>query len=308
MNLERKRLLALPKSIKATQLVAEKDVLLEFYKNFPAADFRMPGYSYHWLLLQDQQGPESFLIDCDGEERDLSQKLNANAVIFIPAFRKTEWQFSQGQGCMHILFSDRVIFEVMAHWSIPAFLIDDIYDHLGENLDDVAKPLGKILHEIKNYGCCSAVLFEEALYAAVTIILLNQFGLYRDGKQGHLKVRKKSNSGLLSEQQLQLLREYVWSNYANKIYLKDLADLFNMTPYHFCRLFSKTMGVTPMQYIQKLRIDVLRNKISHKVFYKKTINLSRLALQVGFYDQSHMTKVFFRCVGITPMKYIQSIS
>ena len=137
-------------------------------------------------------------------------------------------------------------------------------------------------------------------------MLVNQFGLDSEGKHKKLKITEKCN--LLSNKQLQLLREYVWSHYQHKIYLKNLASLLNMSPYHFCRLFHKTTRFTPTQFVQRLRISILRNLISYNVFNGKQLNLVTLSLDVGFYDQPHMTKTFTRWVGVSPMGYVQAIS
>lgn len=305
LNIEKSRLSAIPKAVKASQLVSENDVLLEYYQNFSGADFSLPEYGYHWFLIQDVQGPSSFFVESDGNEKDLSGNLNAKSVIYIPSFRKTSWQFSHGQGCMHILFPDRIIFEVMDHWNIPPFLIDDLYACLGSNILSVAEPLGIIMNEIKAHGNCSPILFEEFLYIAVTKMLANQFSLGSEGKHKKLKIAEKGK--LLSESQLQLLREYVWSQYQNKIYLKDLASLLNMSPYYFCRVFHKTTQFTPTQFVQRLRISALRNLLSFNVFRRKQLNLAALSLDAGFYDQPHMTKTFRRWVGVSPMEYVQAI-
>ncbi|MDJ0675080.1 MAG: helix-turn-helix transcriptional regulator [Calothrix sp. MO_167.B42] len=71
-----------------------------------------------------------------------------------------------------------------------------------------------------------------------------------------------------------------------------------MSQYYFCRLFRKSMGVTPYQYILKQKV-----KLAKLLLKEKKLEIVDIALACGFSNQSQMTKHFKRQTGSTPKVY-----
>ncbi|WP_408056533.1 helix-turn-helix domain-containing protein [Tardiphaga alba] len=59
--------------------------------------------------------------------------------------------------------------------------------------------------------------------------------------------------------------------------------------------FKKTTGLTPHQWIQSQRIERARNALANT-----SQPLAEIALECGFSDQSHFTRVFSKIVGSPP--------
>ncbi|MDJ0596910.1 MAG: helix-turn-helix transcriptional regulator [Pleurocapsa sp. MO_226.B13] len=77
-----------------------------------------------------------------------------------------------------------------------------------------------------------------------------------------------------------------------------IATEVNMSRYHFCRLFSKSTGISPHQYLIKSRIERAK-----ELLLQKHQSVADVALQVGFTSQSNFTRHFKRLVGATPRKF-----
>ena len=77
------------------------------------------------------------------------------------------------------------------------------------------------------------------------------------------------------------------------------ADIF-VSKYYLIRKFRNSVGMTPHQFCIQNRI----RKSQRLLDEEKTI--SRIAAEMGFYDQSHFDKAFQRIVGISPSEYIHS--
>lgn len=71
-----------------------------------------------------------------------------------------------------------------------------------------------------------------------------------------------------------------------------------MSPCHFTRLFKRTMGRTPYQYLTLARME--RAKALLRERDRPQIDI---ALSVGYETQSHFATVFRRMVGLTPGTY-----
>lgn len=98
----------------------------------------------------------------------------------------------------------------------------------------------------------------------------------------------------IGSQQLRLLRDYLMSHLAEKIHLKDLAQLCQLSEPQLLRHFKRATGMTPYAWLACLRLEhakalLLAGKSSLQVAY-----------EVGFYDQAHFIKAFRQAYGLTP--------
>ncbi len=77
------------------------------------------------------------------------------------------------------------------------------------------------------------------------------------------------------------------------------ADIF-VSKYYLIRKFKSSIGMTPHQFCIQNRIRKSQGLLDEE----KTV--SRIAAEMGFYDQSHFNKAFQKIVGISPSEYIHS--
>lgn len=91
--------------------------------------------------------------------------------------------------------------------------------------------------------------------------------------------------------------EYINDNLKYDISLSTLSSLINLSTYYFIRVFKKEVGLTPKEYILQQRIKKAKELIL------KDLPLSHIALECGFYDQSHMLKYFKSYTGTNPSLY-----
>lgn len=94
-------------------------------------------------------------------------------------------------------------------------------------------------------------------------------------------------------------REIVHSCYADPVRssLEALAAEVDVTPFHLVRAFTRTIGMSPHQYVVQLRIDEARRLLAAGT------PPSMAAAMTAFADQSHLTVQFKRHLGITPARY-----
>lgn len=85
--------------------------------------------------------------------------------------------------------------------------------------------------------------------------------------------------------------------------LGELADVAQISVYHFSRLFHESVGMPPHQYLTQIRIEKAKALLRVPRF-----NMAQIALETGFANSSHFGKSFRRVVGVTPSKYKESCS
>ena len=82
----------------------------------------------------------------------------------------------------------------------------------------------------------------------------------------------------------------------------DLAALAGVHASHLLRTFRRYHGTTVATYVRRRRIERARNEVA-----KGDRPLSVIALDAGFSDQSHFTRVFRQTFGETPARYARSM-
>lgn len=91
--------------------------------------------------------------------------------------------------------------------------------------------------------------------------------------------------------------------YEGKLRTKDLEELSNYSARHLNRLFYQNIGMNMKTYNRLLRIN-----LALKMIGEKRGNLTQLAMELGYYDQSHFIKDFSEICGVSPTEYIKNMS
>jgi AraC-like DNA-binding protein len=94
---------------------------------------------------------------------------------------------------------------------------------------------------------------------------------------------------------------WIDANSHREIELEDAARQAGVSPFHFLRLFSGVLGVTPHQYLLRSR---LRHAARQLADDDKAV--TDIAYDVGFNDLSNFVRTFHRAAGISPLKFRQA--
>src|SRR6202045_1729932 len=80
--------------------------------------------------------------------------------------------------------------------------------------------------------------------------------------------------------------------------LEDAAGQADISPFHFLRLFSGVLGVTPHQYL-------LRSRLRHaaRLLADDERSVTDVAYDVGFGDLSNFVRTFHRAAGVSPRRF-----
>jgi two-component system response regulator YesN len=97
--------------------------------------------------------------------------------------------------------------------------------------------------------------------------------------------------------------QYIENNLSERISLDTLAKEANMSKFHFCRLFSHHMGMTPIQFAAFFRIEKAKQLLT-----RGDLTVSAIALEVGFNDLGPFLRQFKKVTGITPSAYKKAMS
>lgn len=83
--------------------------------------------------------------------------------------------------------------------------------------------------------------------------------------------------------------------------LDDAAKQAGLSTFHFLRLFSAVLGVTPHQYLVRSRLRHAARRLADD-----DSPITDIAYDVGFGDLSNFVRSFHRAAGASPLKFRQA--
>ncbi len=95
-------------------------------------------------------------------------------------------------------------------------------------------------------------------------------------------------------------RTFMDASYAERVTNDQLTALSGMSQFHFIRMFRRTVGLTPHEYLLNVRVEHARQMLA------TGMPIAHAARCSGFYDQSHLNRHFKRITGVTPGQYRRS--
>ncbi len=96
---------------------------------------------------------------------------------------------------------------------------------------------------------------------------------------------------------------YINEHFADDLDISELASKFNCSEGHFYRLFKKRIGLTPVSYISKVRVQNAAQWL-----LRSDIAVSQIANLVGYRDQFYFSRVFRKIAGTGPKSYREKIN
>jgi AraC-like DNA-binding protein len=118
----------------------------------------------------------------------------------------------------------------------------------------------------------------------------------------HAETRFQLRSPQSEKKAITLTQAYLKAHYAENISIDALAQLVGLSPYYLIRSFHKQVGLPPHSYQCHWQL------VQAKRSLHTSKPLSEIAIEHGFYDQSHLNRKFKQAFGITPGQYRKSNS
>ncbi len=111
-------------------------------------------------------------------------------------------------------------------------------------------------------------------------------------------VKKATPRVWTKDKRLSKVLTYIHNHIYDTICLDTLASLACVTKSHFVRLFVKTIGMPPLQYINRKKIDK-----AELLLITEESPIKEIAYALGYSDQSYFIRLFKKTTGMTPMAY-----
>jgi AraC family transcriptional regulator len=114
---------------------------------------------------------------------------------------------------------------------------------------------------------------------------------------GGMAHRRRQN-GRLSPWQEKRAKALLAANLHGDLSRAQLAEECGLSADYFARAFKRSTGASPHRWLLQRRVDVTKELLT-----SSNMSLAEVAVAAGFYDQSHMTRVFFDSTTTTPASW-----
>jgi len=108
----------------------------------------------------------------------------------------------------------------------------------------------------------------------------------------------RAELGTLPLSRLRRVTEHIKEHLDQDLTLAQLGAVVYMSPFHFARLFQRSTGVPPHQFVVRTRIERALTLLA-----ARELSIARISRAVGFRTASHFSTVFRRVTGVTPRAY-----
>nr|WP_299486960.1 helix-turn-helix domain-containing protein [uncultured Allomuricauda sp.] len=146
--------------------------------------------------------------------------------------------------------------------------------------------LNLMLHLVEKYcGRGTAIYISKFFEIDIDRVDQNQFAIFQ-GQKDHDDVAIKE------------AQKFIESNVRDKISVEGLARKYAISSRNFVRRFKKATQNTPLEYIQRVRIEAAKRSLE-----STEQNVNEVMYQVGYADQKAFRTVFKKYAGISPVAY-----
>ncbi|ETX12726.1 AraC family transcriptional regulator [Roseivivax halodurans JCM 10272] len=223
----------------------------------------------------------SYYIEGGGGNRRLdatSEPGGPGTICIMPEGQTSAWQIGKPCRFVHLYMPDDRLRLAFAEVHDRDARTLDLQEATFADLPRMAAPL-KCLARAADTG--DAMLADTAVAE-----LVSQLGAGSPVLRGGLAPRT-----------LNRIDEYIDTNIERSIKLAELAGLSGLSPFHLCRMFKASRGMSPHAWITTRRIA------RAKAMLRGRAALLDTALACGFSSQSHFSRSFRAETGNTPTAY-----
>ena len=93
-------------------------------------------------------------------------------------------------------------------------------------------------------------------------------------------------------------QNFIESNFEKKLNIDELARMFNISKRNFLRRFKKATSNTPLEYIQRVKIEAAKRRLEASV-----LNIQEVMYAIGYNDEKAFRNIFRKYTGLSPLEY-----
>jgi len=185
------------------------------------------------------------------------------------------------------------------HWSV-ASLLQERFPSVTVEADAIYLNAGRVWTSAGVTACIDVTLalVEEDYGRDLALQIARDLVVYlkRSGGQSQFSFHLASQS--TSHPGIRRVQDWILSNLDRQPRLPDMARRASMSERNFRRVFCKEVGSTPIEFMEKARLDAAR-----RLLEDGDLPLKSIAGRIGFTSEQSLRKLFVKHLGVAPLEY-----
>lgn len=259
-----------------------KNVALRSY-HYLGQDVIVPAMR-DFMLVSYQTGVTPMGRRFDGRWK--RETLGPGATSLLTRAQQVYWNWHEPIDVTHVYLSGDLVINVASEimdCAVSRVTLEDIL-----RVDDpiMTNAAAAISFEARTRGLGGA-LYVDSVARGLVIHLLRRYSSVR--------LKETRRSGSLSPQQERRILEFIDASLDQSLDLKLMAEALDMTPCLFARQFRRSLGTPPYAFVKARRLEKARHLLA-----TTALPIKAIAVDCGFCDQAHLTRMFSAEFGKTP--------
>ena len=229
-----------------------------------------------------------------------SASAGAGDILFVPPGRMLDVTADEGGAALRgVIFDSLVLRSNMERFDSEVFYMFDVQsknriavfgaEHTVH--DALVRIMDNIDGEYQSKEVCYRLPVIANIYLAVTELLRFYCG------------SKDELDRMIYHNVLRLRPavSYVEEHFSEKIYVERLADMINVSSDYFTKMFKDSIGKTPIDYINGLRVNRAMQLLA-----TTDLSMPEIAEAIGFCNANYFHKIFKQYIDTSPLAYRKS--
>lgn len=217
-----------------------------------------------------------------------TKKGRPKALCQMPQGQASKWHINDDIEFAHLYFTDKVL----KQYAAMNFDFDVRFIELQDLTYQQDAKLSNMFTEYLSISERNKELFSlasEQLLHSIFHHIVNHYNGFR--------IKDEPINGGLSPFNMRRIKSAIYERLHEKLTISEMAELINLSPFHFARMFKISFGISPAEFVMLARVE----RVKH--YLAKSLPLSEISTLTGFSHQSHMTYAFKKATGTTPANY-----
>lgn len=198
-----------------------------------------------------------------------------------------------------VAFSAEIFEDALENFDIEVLSMFYVQSRTSTVLFDAAHPLSRALSacmevasdEFASKELCYKLEIKASIFRMITAILRH----YGEARNDRDRMIYHNVTRLIP------VVEYVAAHFEEKIYVDDLAEIINVSNDYFIKMFKDSIGKTPIDYINALRINKAMQYLA-----ETDMPMSDISERIGFCNANYFHKIFKQYTDTSPLAYRKS--